>query len=67
MFGGQGQLGAAPAHVEVDRTVLARLINDKEGTGLPDQAFTEPTILICEELTPTLSEGGGVQTLLLDF
>ena len=41
---------------EVERTVLARLIDDKGGTGLPDQAFTEPTILICEELTPTLSE-----------
>ena len=40
---------------EVERTVLARL-DDKEGTGLPDQAFAEPTILICEELTPTLAE-----------
>ncbi len=40
---------------EVGRTVLSRLIDAKEGTGLPDQAFTEPTILICEELTPTLA------------
>ena len=40
----------------MERTVLARLIDDNEGTGLPDQAFAEPTILICEELTPTLAE-----------
>jgi multiphosphoryl transfer protein len=41
---------------EVERTVLARLIDDKEGTGLPAQPFAVPTILICEELTPTLAE-----------
>jgi multiphosphoryl transfer protein len=41
---------------EVERTVLARLIDSREGSALPDQAFADPTLLICEELTPTLAE-----------
>jgi multiphosphoryl transfer protein len=41
---------------EVERTVLAHLINEKKGSALPEQAFADPTILICEELTPTLAE-----------
>jgi multiphosphoryl transfer protein len=41
---------------EVERTVLTRLIDAKAGLALPEQAFADPTILICEELTPTLAE-----------
>jgi phosphoenolpyruvate-protein phosphotransferase/dihydroxyacetone kinase phosphotransfer subunit len=41
---------------EVERTVLDGLIIEKKGPALPDQAFADPTILICEELTPTLAE-----------
>src|SRR5262249_30882290 len=41
---------------EVDRTVLTHLIDGKKGSGLPGQPFTEPILLICEELTPTLAE-----------
>jgi multiphosphoryl transfer protein len=41
---------------EVDRTVLTHLVDGKKGSGLPEQPFAEPTLLICEELTPTLAE-----------
>jgi multiphosphoryl transfer protein len=41
---------------EVERTVLASLIDENKGSALPDRVFTDPTILICEELTPTLAE-----------
>jgi len=41
---------------EVDRTVLNHLMGDKWKSGLAEQAFSEPTLLICEELTPTLAE-----------
>ncbi len=41
---------------EVDRTVLNHLLDKKWGSGLAGQAFAEPTLLICEELTPTLAE-----------
>jgi multiphosphoryl transfer protein len=41
---------------EVERTVLAGLIDENKGSTLPDRAFTDPTILVCEELTPTLAE-----------
>jgi multiphosphoryl transfer protein len=41
---------------EVERTVLVSLIDEKKGSALPDQPFADPTILICEELTPTLVE-----------
>jgi phosphoenolpyruvate-protein phosphotransferase/dihydroxyacetone kinase phosphotransfer subunit len=41
---------------EVDRTVLTLLIDEKKGSGLPEQPFTEPILLVCEELTPTLAE-----------
>jgi phosphoenolpyruvate-protein phosphotransferase/dihydroxyacetone kinase phosphotransfer subunit len=41
---------------EVERTVLVSLIDEKRGSALPDQPFADPTILICEELTPTLVE-----------
>ena len=41
---------------EVDRTVLNHLMGEKWGSGLAVQAFAEPTLLICEELTPTLAE-----------
>ncbi len=41
---------------EVERTVLASLTDENKGSALPDCAFTDPTILICEELTPTLAE-----------
>ncbi|MBV8376350.1 MAG: phosphoenolpyruvate--protein phosphotransferase [Verrucomicrobia bacterium] len=41
---------------EVERTVLSRLIGGGTGSALPDQPFAEPTLLICEELTPTLAE-----------
>jgi multiphosphoryl transfer protein len=41
---------------EVDRTVLNHLMGEKWGSGLGEQPFVEPTLLICEELTPTLAE-----------
>jgi len=41
---------------EVERTVLVRLIDEKKGSTLPQEVFADPTILVCEELTPTLSE-----------
>jgi phosphoenolpyruvate-protein phosphotransferase/dihydroxyacetone kinase phosphotransfer subunit len=41
---------------EVERTVLFHLIDKTSQSGLPDEAFTESTIVICEELTPTLTE-----------
>jgi phosphoenolpyruvate-protein phosphotransferase/dihydroxyacetone kinase phosphotransfer subunit len=41
---------------EVDRTVLNHLVGEKWGSGLAEQAVAEPTLLICEELTPTLAE-----------
>jgi len=41
---------------EVDRTVVSHLVDEKNGSTLPDAAFADPTILICEELTPTLAE-----------
>jgi multiphosphoryl transfer protein len=41
---------------EVQRTVLSRLIDEKEGSALPNEAFLEATVLVCEELTPTLAE-----------
>jgi multiphosphoryl transfer protein len=41
---------------EVERMVLSHLIDEKNKAALPDQAFTDPTILVCEELTPTLAE-----------
>jgi phosphocarrier protein FPr len=41
---------------EVERTVLGRLVDERTRSDLPDQPFAEPTLLICEELTPTLAE-----------
>ena len=41
---------------EVNRTVLNHLTGEKWVSGLSEQAFVEPTLLICEELTPTLAE-----------
>ncbi|MBV9644452.1 MAG: phosphoenolpyruvate--protein phosphotransferase [Verrucomicrobia bacterium] len=41
---------------EVERAVLDLLIDEQTGSALPDQPFTEPTLLVCEELTPTLAE-----------
>jgi multiphosphoryl transfer protein len=41
---------------EVERTVLSHLIDEKNRSSLPDEAFTDSTILVCEELTPTLAE-----------
>ncbi len=41
---------------EVDRTVLKHLLGEKWGSGLAEQVVAEPTLLICEELTPTLAE-----------
>jgi phosphoenolpyruvate-protein phosphotransferase/dihydroxyacetone kinase phosphotransfer subunit len=41
---------------EVERTVLSHLINEKNRSALPDKAFKDATILVCEELTPTLAE-----------
>ncbi len=41
---------------EVDRTVLNHLMGEKLGSGLAGRALAEPTLLICEELTPTLAE-----------
>jgi multiphosphoryl transfer protein len=41
---------------EVDRIVLSHLIDEKKTAPLPDQAIESPTIVICEELTPTLAE-----------
>jgi multiphosphoryl transfer protein len=41
---------------EVERTVLSQLIAEKKESDFPSAAFAEPTILICEELTPTLAE-----------
>jgi multiphosphoryl transfer protein len=41
---------------EVGRTVVNHLIDTKLESGLTEDAFTEPTLLICEELTPTLAE-----------
>ncbi len=41
---------------EVERTVLAHLVDEKRGTTLPEQPFADETILVCEELTPTLAE-----------
>ena len=41
---------------EVERTVLAHLVDEKRGTTLPEQPFADATILVCEELTPTLAE-----------
>jgi phosphoenolpyruvate-protein phosphotransferase/dihydroxyacetone kinase phosphotransfer subunit len=41
---------------EVERTVLSHLIDEKNRSSLPNEAFADPTILVCEELTPTLAE-----------
>jgi multiphosphoryl transfer protein len=41
---------------EVGRTVLNRLIDEKKESVLPQEIFADSTILICEELTPTLAE-----------
>ncbi len=41
---------------EVERAVLSHLIDEKKRSVLPDEAFTDSTILVCEELTPTLAE-----------
>jgi phosphoenolpyruvate-protein phosphotransferase/dihydroxyacetone kinase phosphotransfer subunit len=41
---------------EVERTVLSHLIDEKNRSSLPNGAFADPTILVCEELTPTLAE-----------
>ncbi len=41
---------------EVDRMVLDYLVDEKEGAGLPREAFAVPTLVVCEELTPTLTE-----------
>jgi phosphoenolpyruvate-protein phosphotransferase/dihydroxyacetone kinase phosphotransfer subunit len=41
---------------EVERTVLSHLIGETGRSGLPDETFTDSTILVCEELTPTLAE-----------
>jgi multiphosphoryl transfer protein len=41
---------------EVERTVLSHLIDEKNRSSLPNEAFAEATILVCEELTPTLAE-----------
>jgi multiphosphoryl transfer protein len=41
---------------EVERTVLASLIDQKKESALAEHELTDSTILICEELTPTLVE-----------
>jgi len=41
---------------EVDRIVLSQLIDQNKTAPLPDEALQSPTIVICEELTPTLAE-----------
>ena len=41
---------------EVEKTVLNHLMGEKWGSGLAEQVVAEPTLLICEELTPTLAE-----------
>jgi multiphosphoryl transfer protein len=41
---------------EVERTVLSHLMDEKSRSSLPNEAFTDSTILVCEELTPTLAE-----------
>jgi multiphosphoryl transfer protein len=41
---------------EVERTVVAHLVDEPNGSGPPIEAFVEPILLICEELTPTLAE-----------
>ena len=41
---------------EVERTVLGRLIDETPGAALPEKGFADPTVLICDELTPTLAE-----------
>jgi phosphoenolpyruvate-protein phosphotransferase/dihydroxyacetone kinase phosphotransfer subunit len=41
---------------EVERTVLSRLIGEKKESVLPQETFVDSTILVCEELTPTLAE-----------
>jgi phosphoenolpyruvate-protein phosphotransferase/dihydroxyacetone kinase phosphotransfer subunit len=41
---------------EVERTVVAHLINEKNGSALPVNAFADATICVCEELTPTFAE-----------
>jgi phosphocarrier protein FPr len=41
---------------EVERTVVAHLVDEQNGSGPPVEAFVHPTLLVCEELTPTLAE-----------
>jgi multiphosphoryl transfer protein len=41
---------------EVERTVVAQLIGEKNGSDLLDNTFADPTIFVCEELTPTFAE-----------
>ena len=41
---------------EVDRMVLSHLVDVQKEPGAPTQAFLSPTLVICEELTPTLAE-----------
>ena len=36
--------------------MVAHLIDEKNGSDLPDSAFADPTIFVCEELTPTFAE-----------
>jgi multiphosphoryl transfer protein len=41
---------------EVERMVLSHLVDETEGSAVPHQAFATPTLVVCEELTPTLAE-----------
>lgn len=41
---------------EVDRMVLSHLVDETESPALPREAFAMPTLVVCEELTPTLAE-----------
>ncbi len=41
---------------EVERMVLSHLAEETENSGLPRETFVSPTLVVCEELTPTLAE-----------
>jgi multiphosphoryl transfer protein len=41
---------------EAERAVLGHLTSGKTGFRLPAMPFAEPTMLVCQELTPTLAE-----------
>jgi multiphosphoryl transfer protein len=41
---------------EVERMVLSHLVDDRKEPAPPTHAFSSPSLVICEELTPTLAE-----------